>query len=91
MGGLLEEIAKKYPENDALVYPFRNLRLTYKELDKETDKLAKGLIKLGVKKGDHIAVWAHNIPEWVLLLYATAKIGAVLVTVNTLYRSRELI
>jgi len=90
MGGLLEEIAKKYPENDALVYPFRNLRLTYKELDKETDKLAKGLIKLGVKKGDHIAVWAHNIPEWVLLLYATAKIGAVLVTVNTLYRSREL-
>jgi len=90
MGGLLEEIAKKYPENDALVYPFRNLRLTYKELDKETDKLAKGLIKLGVKKGDHIAVWAHNIPEWVLLLYATAKIGAVLVTVNTLYRSIEL-
>ncbi|WP_041262475.1 AMP-binding protein [Flexistipes sinusarabici] len=90
MGGLLEEIAKNYPENDALVYPFRNLRLTYKELDKETDKLAKGLVKLGVKKGDHIAVWAHNIPEWVLLLYATAKIGAVLVTVNTLYRSREL-
>nr|WP_303700484.1 AMP-binding protein [Flexistipes sinusarabici] len=90
MGGLLEEIAKNYPENDALVYPFRNLRLTYKELDKETDKLAKGLVKLGVKKGDHIAVWAHNIPEWVLLLYATAKIGAVLVTVNTFYRSREL-
>ncbi|WP_275045653.1 AMP-binding protein [Flexistipes sinusarabici] len=90
MGGLLEEIAKNYPENDALVYPFRNLRLTYKELDKETDKLAKGLVKLGMKKGDHIAVWAHNIPEWVLLLYATAKIGAVLVTVNTLYRSREL-
>ncbi|MEC9492975.1 MAG: AMP-binding protein [Flexistipes sp.] len=90
MGGLLEGVAKNYPENDALVYPFRNLRLTYKELDKETDKLAKGLVKLGVKKGDHIAVWAHNIPEWVLLLYATAKIGAVLVTVNTLYRSREL-
>jgi len=90
IGDYLGYIADKHPDNDALVYPFHDIRLNYRQLDKETDRLAKGLMKLGIKKGDHVAVWAHNVPEWVLLLFATAKIGAVLVTVNTLYRTKEL-
>ncbi|KAA0258040.1 AMP-binding protein [Deferribacter autotrophicus] len=90
IGEYLKNIANKYPDNEAVVYPFREIRLTYKELDNLTDKLAYALLKLGVKKGDHVAIWAHNVPEWIYLLFATAKIGAVLVTVNTLYREREL-
>lgn len=90
IGDYLKYIAKEYSDNEAVVYPFRNLRMTYRELDKYTDKLAYALLKLGVKKGDHVAIWANNIPEWIYLLFATAKIGAVLVTVNTLYREREL-
>jgi fatty-acyl-CoA synthase len=52
--------------------------------------VAKGLLKLGVKKGDHVSIWAYNVPEWVILQFATAKIGAVLVTINTSYKSAEL-
>jgi fatty-acyl-CoA synthase len=90
IGGYLKMIANNNPEHEALVYPFHDIRLTYKQFDEVTDKLAKGLLKMGIKKGDHIAMWAHNVPEWVLLLFASAKIGAVLVTVNTLYKSAEL-
>ncbi|MGA1845919.1 AMP-binding protein [Deferribacter abyssi] len=90
IGEYLKHIADKYPDNEAVIYPFRGIRLTYKELDLLTDKLAYALLKLGVKKGDHVAIWAHNVPEWIYLLFATAKIGAVLVTVNTMYREREL-
>lgn len=83
-------VADNNPDHEALVYPYHGIRLTYRELDKVTDDLAKGLLKMGIKKGDHVAMWAHNVPEWVLLLFATAKVGAVLVTVNTLYKSAEL-
>ncbi|UOD34736.1 AMP-binding protein [Deferribacteraceae bacterium V6Fe1] len=90
IGDYLSEIVEKFPENDAVVYPFRNIRLNYKEFDELTDKLAKGLLASGLKKGDHVAIWAHNIPEWIYLLFATAKIGVVTVTVNTLYKAHEL-
>ncbi|MGC8924780.1 MAG: AMP-binding protein [Calditerrivibrio sp.] len=90
IGEYLEEIASKYPDNDAVVYPLRGIRLSYKEFDALTDRLAKGLLASGLKKGDHVAIWAHNIPEWIYLLFATAKIGVVTVTVNTLYRAHEL-
>ncbi len=66
------------------------LRYTYKQFREIVDKVAKGLIKLGVKKGEHVAVWAYNVPEWVILQFATAKVGAVLVTVNTYYKANEL-
>ena len=89
LGQVLDETAAKYPNNDALVY-LDGPRYTYKEFKEIVDKVAKGLIKLGVKKGDHVAVWAYNVPEWVILQFATAKIGAVLVTVNTYYKSAEL-
>ncbi|MCB4204297.1 AMP-binding protein [Deferribacterales bacterium Es71-Z0220] len=90
IGDYLKEIVEKFPKNDAVVYPFRNIRLNYKEFDALTDKLAKGLLASGLKKGDHVAIWAHNIPEWIYLLFATAKIGVVTVTVNTLYKAHEL-
>jgi fatty-acyl-CoA synthase len=90
VGGLLDHIAERFPDNDALVYPERGLRLTWREFNEVCNKVAKGLLKLGIKKGDNIAIWAYNVPEWVVLMFASAKIGAVLVTVNTAYKSAEL-
>jgi len=90
IGEVVDETAKKYPDHDALVYIEHGLRLTYKEFKEEVDTLAKSLMALGIKKGDHIAVWAYNVPEWVLLQFASAKVGAVLVTVNTYYKAKEL-
>ena len=90
IGEVLDETAEKFPNNDALVYVNRNLRYTYKEFNEKCERIAKGLMALGIKRGDHIAVWAYNVPEWILLQYSSAKIGAVLVTVNTYYKSHEL-
>ncbi|MBS3748518.1 MAG: AMP-binding protein [Candidatus Thermoplasmatota archaeon] len=90
IGDIVDETAKKYPTNDALVYVDRGLRLNYKEFKDKVDMLAKSLMALGIKRGDHIAVWAYNVPEWVYLQFASAKIGAVLVTVNTYYKAKEL-
>ncbi len=90
IGGLLDDIAGRYPDLDALVYNDRNIRYSWREFNEISRRLAKGLLKLGVKKGDNVAIWAYNVPEWVILSFATAKIGAVLVTVNTAYKSAEL-
>ncbi|QXE91577.1 AMP-binding protein [Geomonas subterranea] len=90
VGALLDDIAGKYPDNDALVYVERGLRYSYREFNERCRLVAKGLLRMGVKKGDHLAIWAYNVPEWVTLQFATAKIGAVLVTVNTSYKSAEL-
>jgi len=90
MGKLLDEVALRYPDNDALVYHERGLRYTYREFNELCRQVAKGLLKLGIRKGDNIAIWAYNVPEWVILQFASAKIGAVLVTVNTSYKSAEL-
>jgi fatty-acyl-CoA synthase len=83
-------MACHYPDHDALVYPERNIRYSYKKFNQLCRQIAKGLLALGIKKGDNIAIWAYNVPEWVLLQFASAKIGAVLVTVNTSYKSAEL-
>ena len=90
VGALLDDMARRYPDNEALVYPERGLRYTYKQFNDSCRRIAKGLMRLGIKKGDNIAIWAYNVPEWVLLQFASAKIGAVLVTVNTSYKSAEL-
>ena len=90
IGEILEETVKLFPDNDALVYVNKNLKLSYYEFNEYCDNLAKGLMSIGINKGDHIAIWANNIPEWVFLQFASAKIGAVLVTVNTYYKSFEL-
>ncbi|HEX8960386.1 MAG TPA: AMP-binding protein [Geobacteraceae bacterium] len=90
IGGLLDHIAATYPDNDAVVYPERNLRYSYREFNEVCRQVAKGLLRLGIGKGDNISIWAYNVPEWVILQFASAKIGAVLVTVNTAYKSAEL-
>ncbi|MED1738284.1 AMP-binding protein [Bacillus swezeyi] len=90
IGALLASAAGRFPHHEAVVYSELDLRYSYQELYEETAKIAKGLMALGIEKGEHVAIWASNIPEWILLQFATARIGAVLVTVNTSYQAREL-
>jgi fatty-acyl-CoA synthase len=90
VSGLLQNIARKFPTNEAVVYPDRDLRYTYKEFNDVCRQAAKGFMKLGIDKGDHVAIWATNYPEWVTSQFATSQMGAVLVTVNTNYRGAEL-
>ena len=90
VGKLLETAADKQPGRDAVVYPDRGLRLSYKQFDDECRDVAKGLMSLGIEKGEHVAIWSTNRPEWLTCQFATGKMGAVLVTVNTNYRTYEL-
>ena len=90
IGNLLDGIAAKYADNDALVYVDRDLRYSYSQFNDICKQAAKGLMKLGIEKGDKVAIWATNHPEWVVTQFATGKMGAVLVTVNTHYRIFEL-
>jgi fatty-acyl-CoA synthase len=90
MGRVLERNAKNYPNEDALIYPNKNKRYTWGSLNDEVDLLARALLAIGVKKEDRIAIWATNVPQWLATLYASSKIGAVLVTVNTHYRKAEI-
>ena len=90
IGQLLDQVAAKYPEREAVKYNDRPYRRTWREFRDECDEVAKGFLSIGIGKGDHVAIWATNVPEWLLTLFATAKIGAVLVTVNTNYKQYEL-
>jgi fatty-acyl-CoA synthase len=78
------------PDHEFIVYPDRQLRWTYKDFDQRTDNLAKGLLAIGMQPGDHLGVWARNIPDWLTFMFATAKVGIVLVTMNPAYKSHEL-
>jgi len=90
LGQLLNETASKFPDQDAVVYVDRGYRLTWRQFDELTDELAKGLMALGIQKGEKVGVWATNVPFWVALMFATAKMGAILLTVNTAYKRNEL-
>ncbi|EWH21329.1 AMP-binding protein [Bacillus haynesii] len=90
IGKLLEKTAANAPDHEAVVYPDRGLRYTYRQFDQLCRKAAKGLIALGIDKGEHVAIWASNTPEWLTAQFASAKTGAVLVTVNTNYQLSEL-
>lgn len=90
LGQLLEENVRKYPDHEALVFSDRNLRFTFTQFNERVNKIAKGFLSLGIGKGDHIALWATNVPDWMTVFFAAAKIGAIFVTVNTNYRSSEL-
>ncbi|UQZ90901.1 AMP-binding protein [Deltaproteobacteria bacterium Smac51] len=90
IGEALEQNAATWPDREALVYPGRDRRYTWAQLNEEVNRLARGLIALGVKRNDKVAVWATNVPEWLTTMYAAAKIGAVLITVNTHYRKGEI-
>ncbi len=90
LGELMEDLAKKYPDRCAVKYTDRDFCHTWKSFNEEIDRVAKGFVKMGIQKGDKVAIWATNVPEWMLTLYAAAKIGAILVTVNTAYKVFEL-
>jgi len=90
LGEFYEKQAALDPDHEFIVYPDRNLRFTYGHFDERVNNLAKGLLAIGIKKGDHVGIWAKNVPDWLTFMFATAKIGAVLVTVNTTYKSHEV-
>ncbi|MBU7026469.1 MAG: AMP-binding protein, partial [Theionarchaea archaeon] len=90
IGEVIKETVSKYPENDALVAVRREERYTYREFYDACCRAAKGFLNLGVSKGDHVAVWATNCPEWVIAQIATAMIGAILIPVNPAFREHEL-
>lgn len=88
--GWLEKWTAEQPDHDFMVYPDRNLRFSYYEFNQRAERMAKGLLHIGVRHGDKVGVWAKNIPDWLTLMFACSKIGAVLVTVNTNYKSSEV-
>ena len=94
IGELFDRQCRANADKEALVYNYPeiglDLRLTYRQYNEEVNRLAKGLLALGIEKGEHVAVWATNVPEWVMIEIALAKIGAVLVTVNTNCRMSEI-
>ncbi len=90
LGARFERTVAAFGDREALVDVPTNRRWTYSELDVEIDEAALGLVALGVGKGDRVGIWAPNCAEWVIVQYATAKIGAILVNVNPAYRAHEL-
>ncbi|GAC67888.1 AMP-binding protein [Gordonia soli] len=90
IGGALAETARTHPRSFALVDVPTDRRWTYRELLTDVDALASGLLDLGITTGDRVGIWAPNCAEWVLVQYATARIGAILVTINPAYRTEEL-
>ncbi|MDQ0158906.1 AMP-binding protein [Alkalibacillus salilacus] len=90
IGELIEQQANNFPDYEAAVYPEKGIRWTYKQFNEEVNRVAKGFMAFGIDKGDHVAIWADNKPEWLTSQFATGKMGAVLVTVNTSYQAQEL-
>ncbi|MGM9601190.1 MAG: AMP-binding protein, partial [Faecousia sp.] len=86
---VLDEMAERYPDQYCFKYTTLDYTRTYKEFRQDVDNVAAALISLGVKPGYHVAIWATNVPAWFLTFWATVKIGAVLVTVNTAYKIHE--
>lgn len=91
IGANLEAAARRWPDREALVVPHQGVRMTYREFDEAVDRLALGLLDEGLNTGERIGIWSPNRFEWVLLQYATAKVGVVLVNINPAYRTTELV
>jgi fatty-acyl-CoA synthase len=90
IGGALAETARKHASGEALVFPQLGRRWTWRQFAADVDAAARGLLSLGIQRGEHVAIWATNVPEWVLLQFAAARMGAVLVNINPAYRAFEL-
>lgn len=90
LGQILAETVAKFPDEDAVAYVDRGYKQTWREFSDTVDTMAKGLMAMGVQKGEKVALWATNVPHWVALQFATARIGAVLLTINTNYKSAEI-
>ncbi len=90
IGSMLERQVRRFGTKEAVVYSKEDIRYTFNEFNEEVNRVSKALLQMGVAKGEHIAIWATNVQEWLLLQFATAKVGAVLVTVNTNYQTTEI-
>jgi fatty-acyl-CoA synthase len=90
IGENLRRTARRFPDREALVVRAQGVRLTYRELEAQVRLVARGLMARGIAKGDRVGIWAPNRVEWVLLQYATATMGAILVNVNPAYKTSEL-
>src|SRR4051794_15590459 len=90
IGANLERTVERFPDADALVARHQDVRLSWRELNDQVDRLARGLIAHGLDRGDRVGIWSPNRVEWVLLQFATAKAGVILVNLNPAYRTTEL-
>ena len=90
IGIFLKNIAARHGDNDALVVPHQDVRWTYREFDERVTRLAAGLLKLGLQPGDRVGIWSQNCAEWVLVQFATARAGLIMVNINPAYRRAEL-
>src|SRR5690554_6952223 len=88
LGDLLRRIAAEKPDADFLVSG--SDRITFARFDEEVDRVAEGLLAAGFERGDHVALWLTNSPDWVRMLFAAARIGMVVIPINTRYKSGEL-
>ena len=89
-GQVLAQTAARCPDRDALVFPQLGYRRSYAAFAAEVGTVARALLALGVRPGEHVGIWATNLPQWVLVQFAAAQVGAVLVNVNPAYRAHEL-
>ncbi len=90
IGKIVDILAENFGDNSGLEYNSLGIKYTFKELREVCNHVAKGLMALDIERGEKVAIWANNIPEWVYTQFGSARMGAVLVTVNTSYRSTEL-
>ena len=90
IGQVLQKTAQRVGSRDAMIFPQAHYRATWTEFHQAVERVARGLMALGFERGDHFGVWSTNWPEWVILQFATARIGVVLVTINPAYRPAEL-
>src|SRR5215217_1038443 len=90
IGENLRNTVNRFAENDALICVHQNYKASYADFWQQVEDVAKGFLAINVKKGDRVAIWSPNRFEWVLVQYATARIGAILVNINPAYRSSEL-
>src|SRR3974390_402121 len=90
IGDLFDQTVEQYPDQPALISRHQNIRLTYRELQDQVNQCARGLMALGLQKGQRIGIWSPNRTEWCITQFATSKIGAILVNINPAYRLNEL-
>jgi fatty-acyl-CoA synthase len=90
IGDMFDDIVERYPDREALVSQHQGVRYTWRELQTQVNRAAKGLLSLGYKKGDRVAIWATNVAEWVITQWATAKAGIIMININPAYRTHEL-
>lgn len=86
----LKKTVEKFPNNEALVVPYQNYRVSYIEFWQQINEVSKGLVAYGIKKGDRVGIWSPNRFEWIIIQFATARIGAIMVNINPAYKAQEL-